>query len=71
MKGYEKYEKDLKELDLFINKNKHYYIICRNGSRSSVASKALSECGYNVTNVVGGIMRWPGAFVKNSERAYY
>ena len=56
---------------LFINKTKHYYIICKNGSQSNVAAKVLSECGYNVTNIVGGITRWPGAFVKNNERAYY
>ena len=56
---------------LFINKTKHYYIICKNGSKSNVAAKVLSECGYNVTNIVGGITRWPGSFVKNNERAYY
>ncbi len=56
---------------LFINKNKHYYIICKNGSRSFTATSVLENLGYNVTNVVGGISRWPGGFKKTSKNKYY
>ncbi len=56
---------------LFINKNKHYYVICKNGSSSSSASAILDKLGYDVTNVVGGIVRWPGSVVKTNKRRYY
>ncbi len=55
---------------LFINKAKHYFIICKNGSRSMTASKFLTELNYNVTNVVGGMDRWKGS-VEKSTRRYY
>ncbi len=50
---------------LFLNKNKQYYIICKNGSRSLSASSFLASQGYNVTNIVEGIIRWPGRVVKS------
>jgi rhodanese-related sulfurtransferase len=50
---------------LFLNKNKQYYIICKNGSRSLSATSFLSNQGYLVTNIVEGIVRWPGKVVKN------
>ncbi|MBQ8293104.1 MAG: rhodanese-like domain-containing protein [Bacilli bacterium] len=56
---------------LFINPNKHYYIICKNGSRSFTASSVLDNLGYNVTNIVGGISRWPGNFKKTTKTRYY
>ena len=43
-----------------INKNEHYYIVCRSGQRSGVASKFLSEQGFDVTNVLGGMMTYQG-----------
>ncbi len=56
---------------LFINKNKHYYVICKNGSTSLSATTLLDNIGYNVTNVVGGIVRWPGKVVKSNKKRYY
>lgn len=54
----------LEKHNLFINKKYHYYIICKNGTRSKTASYALSKLGYNITNILGGIERWPGLFVR-------
>ena len=50
---------------LFLNKNKQYYIICKNGSRSLSAYSFLTSQGYSVTNIVEGIIRWPGRVVKS------
>ncbi|SFE97764.1 rhodanese-like domain-containing protein [Alteribacillus iranensis] len=41
-----------------IDKNKHYYMVCRSGNRSGKAAMFLSEKGYNVTNVNGGMLEW-------------
>lgn len=43
-----------------LNKNEHYYIICRSGARSGNACVFLSHLGYNVTNVDGGMLDWRG-----------
>ncbi|AQW20852.1 rhodanese-like domain-containing protein [Lentilactobacillus curieae] len=39
----------------------HYYIICRSGRRSQLASQFLSANGYSVTNVEGGMLAWKGS----------
>lgn len=44
----------LKELD----KNEHYYIACHSGARSSMACQLLSQNGFDVTNMEGGMMSW-------------
>lgn len=54
----------LDKFNLFINKKYHYYIICKNGTRSKTACAALTNLGFNVTNVIGGVDRWPGIFVR-------
>ena len=46
----------LEELD----KKKHYYMVCRSGGRSSNACQFLIQQGYNVTNMVGGMLAWEG-----------
>ncbi|MHA6252828.1 rhodanese-like domain-containing protein [Oceanobacillus sp. CAU 1775] len=46
----------LEELD----KNEHYYIVCRSGGRSGKACDYLSELGYDTTNVTGGMLAWEG-----------
>lgn len=43
-----------------LDKNKSYYIICQSGGRSAMACGALGNQGYNVTNVMGGMMSWRG-----------
>lgn len=55
---------------LFINKRHHYYVMCKNGSRSYSACKYLTELGYDVTNIVGGLDRWPGSVTK-SRNAFF
>jgi rhodanese-related sulfurtransferase len=44
----------LNELD----KKEHYYIACRSGGRSSMACEILTENGFDVTNMTGGMMAW-------------
>jgi rhodanese-related sulfurtransferase len=54
----------LEKHNLFINKKYHYYVICKNGTRSKTAFGVLTKLGYNVTNIIDGIERWPGLFVR-------
>mgnify|MGYP000942063212 CR=1 FL=1 len=46
----------LNELD----KNKEYILVCRSGGRSGMATQFLEGQGYNVTNMVGGMLSWTG-----------
>lgn len=41
-----------------LDKNQHYYMVCRSGGRSGKASEFLTEKGYSVTNVNGGMLNW-------------
>lgn len=43
-----------------LNKNEHYYIVCRSGGRSGRACDYLQEKGYDTTNMVGGMLDWEG-----------
>ncbi|MGM8213884.1 sulfurtransferase TusA family protein [Virgibacillus sp. W0430] len=43
-----------------INKEDKIYVICRTGSRSDYAAKILDAKGYNVFNVVPGMIDWDG-----------
>ena len=43
-----------------LDKNKHYYMICRSGGRSGQATQFLEAQGYNVTNMTGGMLEWNG-----------
>lgn len=47
------------------DKDKHYVMICRSGGRSGNACKFLSEQGYDVANMVGGMLDWKGETVKS------
>ncbi|WP_203364452.1 rhodanese-like domain-containing protein [Bacillus sp. REN10] len=40
--------------------DKEYLIICRSGNRSSLACEWLSSKGFQVTNLLGGMMSWEG-----------
>lgn len=51
---------------LFLNKQKHYFLVCKNGSLSTIAARFLSLKGFNVTNVCGGLDKWEGRFVKTN-----
>jgi len=46
----------LNELD----RAKEYIIVCRSGNRSSLACEWLSERGFQVKNMTGGMMNWKG-----------
>lgn len=41
-----------------IDKDKHYFMVCRSGGRSGKAAEFLENKGYNVTNVDGGMLAW-------------
>ncbi|HLR63342.1 MAG TPA: rhodanese-like domain-containing protein [Lentibacillus sp.] len=41
-----------------IDKDKHYYMVCRSGGRSGRASEFLDAQGFQVTNVDGGMLQW-------------
>ncbi|GAA5417319.1 sulfurtransferase Alvin_2599 [Paraliobacillus ryukyuensis] len=43
-----------------LDKNEHYYMVCRSGARSANASAVLEEKGFNVTNMTGGMLAWTG-----------
>ncbi|CAM4235184.1 rhodanese-like domain-containing protein [Lederbergia lenta] len=43
-----------------LDKDKEYIIICRSGGRSGRVCEYLNEQGYNVTNMVGGMLEWTG-----------
>lgn len=43
-----------------IDKDKHYYIICLTGSRSLMVARYLDQQGYQVSNVLGGIIVYRG-----------
>ena len=38
-----------------LDKDNHYYVICKSGMRSARACQFLAEQGYEVTNVQGGM----------------
>ncbi|MFS0671637.1 rhodanese-like domain-containing protein [Ornithinibacillus sp. 179-J 7C1 HS] len=43
-----------------LDKDEHYYMVCRSGGRSGNACEYLTQNGYNVTNMVGGMLDWEG-----------
>ncbi|GEN35898.1 rhodanese-like domain-containing protein [Aneurinibacillus danicus] len=47
-----------------LDKEKEYIMVCRSGNRSGMASEWLAERGYNVKNMVGGMLEWPGSVEK-------
>ena len=47
-----------------LDKEKNIYIYCRSGRRSKLAAKQMSEAGYQVTELKGGIGSWQGEVVQ-------
>lgn len=43
-----------------LDKNKPYILVCRSGGRSGQATNFLTSHGYDVTNMVGGMLNWSG-----------
>lgn len=48
-----------------LDKDQHYVMICRSGGRSGNACHFLSEQGYDVANMVGGMLDWEGEVEKS------
>ncbi|OZM58160.1 rhodanese [Lottiidibacillus patelloidae] len=43
-----------------IEKDKEHILICRSGNRSGKACAYLTQLGYNVINMSGGMLEWEG-----------
>jgi len=43
-----------------LDKNTPYIIVCRSSARSGQATAFLQAQGYDVTNMVGGMLAWEG-----------
>lgn len=43
-----------------LDKNEHYYLVCRSGGRSGRACEFLEQHGFRATNVAGGMLAWEG-----------
>ncbi|MFD2627668.1 rhodanese-like domain-containing protein [Oceanobacillus kapialis] len=43
-----------------LDENVHYYMVCRSGGRSGNACQFLTQNGYKVTNMAGGMLDWEG-----------
>ncbi|SER80027.1 Rhodanese-related sulfurtransferase [Gracilibacillus ureilyticus] len=41
-----------------LDKDEHYYIVCRSGGRSGRATEYLEANGINATNMNGGMLAW-------------
>ena len=50
----------LNEPEKYLNKNKEYYIMCQSGGRSARATSVLSNQGFDVINVAGGMGSYVG-----------
>jgi len=43
-----------------LNKNEPYVMVCRSGGRSGSATQLLESHGFDVSNMVGGMLSWNG-----------
>ncbi|TDL63046.1 rhodanese-like domain-containing protein [Rhodococcus qingshengii] len=43
-----------------LDKSKKYTLVCHSGGRSAQASRYLESYGFNVINMVGGMLAWEG-----------
>lgn len=43
-----------------LSKNESYIIVCRSGARSGRATQFLESQGFDVANMVGGMLAWEG-----------
>jgi rhodanese-related sulfurtransferase len=46
-----------------LNRNRELIVICRSGGRSGLACELLSEQGFKVVNMKGGLLAWTGQLV--------
>lgn len=47
-----------------LDKEKPIIMVCRSGARSHRTSEYLMQFGFDVTNMVGGMLAWPGEVKK-------
>ena len=43
-----------------LDKKEKYIVVCRSGIRSGMATQLLESHGFDVTNMVGGMLEWQG-----------
>ncbi|MCL1697140.1 MULTISPECIES: rhodanese-like domain-containing protein [unclassified Lysinibacillus] len=43
-----------------LNKDESYIMVCRSGGRSGSATQFLESQGFDVSNMVGGMLAWEG-----------
>lgn len=48
----------MKTAKTVLDKSKTIAVYCRSGKRSADAAKQLSDAGYKVINMKGGILKW-------------
>lgn len=48
----------------FLDRNREYYLVCRTGNRSLMATNALLRLGYRVIDVAGGTINYMGYLEK-------
>lgn len=46
-----------------LDKEKEYILVCRSGARSMKVSVYMKEQGFNVSNMVGGMLNWTGEVI--------
>lgn len=47
-----------------LDESQEYHVICQAGGRSAQACELLSQAGYQVVNVLGGMSVWKGEVVQ-------
>ncbi|WP_040225729.1 rhodanese-like domain-containing protein [Bhargavaea cecembensis] len=43
-----------------LDRDTQYILICRSGGRSTMAAEFLEGQGFDVVNMTGGMLEWPG-----------
>lgn len=46
-----------------LDQSKEYILVCRSGRRSLNAARYMEEEGFNVANMVGGMLDWHGEVI--------
>ena len=46
-----------------LDKKKDYILVCRSGARSMNVALYMKEQGFNVSNMVGGMLDWTGEVI--------
>lgn len=50
-----------------LDPNLEYFVYCRSGKRSAIATFLLNSLGVKAKNIKGGIINWPGPVVEGTE----